>query len=408
MHKNTHADILILGAGIGGFEAFRTLNKLNKRYNLGKKITIVDRNNYFTFVPMLHEVAAGSIEPTHATYPLRELTNDTPHHFVKANVEHIDPEGRLVTTSMGKISYDYCVVALGSGPNYFDIPGAKEYTNTVRTMRQALKLKYDIIRELERCDEDGLHVTVVGGGYTGVEVVGQFCDLAEKEVRHLYPNKRIVISLVHAGEELVPQLPPKVRTIVKARFEKTGAHLFLGNRVSAVSENTVTLAGGTELKSHITIWATGFKNLAPKFLGATWCKNDRIPVTKHLHHLNSDRLYAAGDIALCYGSDDVPFPQLGEAAHEMGVYAARHIIADIRKTALKPFTFHTHGTIMPIGDWFGVAVIGKLVFKGRFAWWLRRTVYLIFMPGIVRKLRIVFDWTFHGFGFRHMVDPSHE
>jgi len=408
MHKNTHADILILGAGIGGFEAFRTLNKLIKRHNLGKKITIVDQNNYFTFVPMLHEVAAGSIEPTHATYPLRELTHKTPHNFVKATVEHIDPKSRTVETSMGNISYDYCVIALGSSTNYFDIPGAKGHTHTVRTLGEALKLKYTIIHELENCNSGEVRVTVVGGGYTGVEMIGQFCDLVNKEVSNLYPNKRVVLNLVHGGEELVPQLPKKVRRIVRNRFEKMGVELFLGKRVNQVDKKSVTLTDGTVLKSDITIWTTGFKNLAPKFLGATFCKNDRVPVTRHLHHTNEPSLYAVGDIALCYGADEVPFPQLGEAAHEMGVFAAKHIIASIRKTALKPFAFHTHGTIMPIGDWYGIAVVGKFIFKGRFAWWLRRTIYLIFMPGFVRKLRIVFDWTFHGFGFRHMVDPHHE
>jgi NADH dehydrogenase len=109
-----HSDVVILGAGIGGFETFRELSKLFKRHGIHKTITIIDENDYFTFTPLLHEVATGSVLPSHATVPLRELTYNTPHRFLKASITALDPKTKTLTTSEGTITYDYCVMAIGS------------------------------------------------------------------------------------------------------------------------------------------------------------------------------------------------------------------------------------------------------------------------------------------------------
>jgi NADH dehydrogenase len=184
-------DIVILGAGIGGYETFRSLAKLLKHRGINKKITIVDRNNYFTFTPMLHEVASGSVEPQHCTIALRELVYNTPHSFLKATIHSINVSQKTVLTSQGELHYDYCVVALGSGVNYFNTPGAEQYCYGVRTLTAATKLHEELFQRLECEDQPELTLSVIGGGFTGVEVAGQFSYLINRDLKKLYPEKKL-------------------------------------------------------------------------------------------------------------------------------------------------------------------------------------------------------------------------
>jgi len=405
--KESHTtDILILGAGIGGYETFRTLSKRLKRSGLEKHITIVDQNNYFTFVPMLHEVATGSIEPTHCAIPLRELTYNTPHTFLKASVEHIDPKKKQVQTDKGILSFnDYCVIALGSTTHYFNTPGAKEYSYNVRTLEAAMRLKHDFLSMLDIYKDETLTITIVGGGYTGVEVAGQYADLANKDIAKLYPEKKIHIRIIQSGDVILPYMPKNVQERVHTRLTEQGVEIVTKEKVTGVTKGSVRLQSRGSQKSDITIWTAGFENVAPHFLHTGYNTQGRIDVTGELTMIDHPDTYAAGDIAnIVNPSTRIAYPQLAEAAHLEGEYIAHHIVKRIQgKTRQKHFVFQSKGQLMPVGDWWGVAQIGPFTLFGKLAWWIRRTVYVLFMPGILRKLRIVFDWTIHSFGFRDFI-----
>ena len=401
---NTHkTDIVILGAGIGGYEAFRSLTKRLK--GTKQKITIVDRNNYFTFVPMLHEAAAGSIEPHHCAVPLRELVHKTPHTFIKAEVQRILPEKKLVHTDVGNISYEYCITTLGSRVNYFNVPGAKEYTYHVRSLNGALALHHDLIELLEDVEKKNITLTVVGGGFTGVEVAGQFCDFVRKDIKKLYPEKKCTIQLIESGDLCLKLLPEKVRKRVTKRLKRLGVKLHLKSRAKEVSKDGITLSNGKKMKSDVTVWTTGFENIAGDVLEEKYTSKGRIPVTAHLTSVENDHLYAIGDIMYLLQPDgEIPYPQLAEAAHKEGMYVAKHISRRLKGKKTKPFVFKPKGVLMPVGDWYGVLIIKKFILFGPLAWWIRRTVYLQFMPGLLRKIKIAIDWTLHGLGFRYTLD----
>ncbi len=407
--KNTHltTDILILGAGIGGYETFRTLSKLLKKNKIDKKIMIVDKNNYFTFVPMMHEVATGSIEPTHAAIPLRELVYKTPHQFMKATVTGMNLEQKTVQTDMGNISYDHCVIALGSKTNYFNTPGAEEYSYHVRSLEGALRLKHDFIVKLDNCSDDRLEINVVGGGYTGIEVAGQYCDLVHKDIKKLYPEKEIIVRVIQSGDKILPYMPSEVQDKVEKKLIKDQVQILKNNRVTEVQPNQVILKDGTKLRSDLTIWTAGFANLGTNLVNEEMCNRGRIIVTNELTIPEYEHTYTIGDIS-CITNEEQQIlnPQLAEAAHKQGEYVAHHLLAILKNKKYKKFFFKAKGALMPVGDWYGVAVIGPITLFGKFAWWIRRTVYLLFMPGFQRKLRIVFDWTLHGFGFRHFINVS--
>ncbi len=400
----TKTDILILGAGIGGYEAFRTLNKHLRRAGLRKTITIVDQNNYFTFTPLLHEVAAGSVEAAHATIPLRELTYKTPHHFVRARVQKVLPAENKVVTTIGEITYEYCVIALGSGVNFFNIPGAEKNSYTVRTLTEAMRLRSDLMAKVDSC-QTNVDLTIVGGGYTGVEVAGQLQDLIITDIKKLYPEKKVTMSLVQSGPTLVPMLAKDVQAAITKRLTKMGVALLFNSGVKKVNESSVLLSDGTERPSDLTVWCAGFSSIADEFMPSGTCERGRVGVTHFLNHPDFANLYGVGDI-ICGKNEgeEMMYPQLGEAAHRQGEYVGRHIVAAMGGKKLKPFYFKSLGTIMPIGDGYGIVAFKHLRLFGWFAWWIRRTVYVAFMPGLTRKIKIVVDWTLRLFGFSDILD----
>lgn len=404
MLKKT-TDILILGAGIGGYEAFRSLSKQLKKKGIKKCITLIDQNNYFTFTPMLHEVASGSVQASHCAIPIRQCIHKTPHEFWQTKITHIDPIKKIVQTSDGEISYEYCVVALGSKTNYFGTPGAKLHTEHVRNLPAAIHLHQKFIHLLEDKSISTINMVIVGGGATGVELAGQFSHLVKTDIATLYPEKSIKITIVQSNESLLPFTPEKVRKITCEKLEKDGVHILLKTRVKEVTPNSVILTDGKTIPSNLTAWTAGFATTGDCYLEEKYCQKGQIVVTEFLQSKASEQLYAIGDISLVHNPETgTDLPKLGEIAHLQGEHVAKNICLQIKNKPLLPFTHKSKGTLIPIGDWFAVAHLGPFIFHGRFAWWLRRTVYLAFIPGFLRKLRIVIDWTLHSLGFRHIVD----
>lgn len=406
MTENIKADILILGAGIGGYAAFKNLSKELKKNKIKKTITLLDSNNYFTFIPLLHEVASGSIEPGHATIPLQELVYGTPHHYIKATAEKILPEKNIVQTSVGNITYEYCVTAIGSGVNYYGIKGAEKFSYSVRTLRHAMALRSAIIKKLESCDRE-LNINVVGGGFTGIEVAGQVSSLANSDLKKLYPKAKIIISIIQAIDKLAPQLPPRAQKKITARLKKIGVKVLLNAKVNEVKACEIILDKKT-IDSDFTIWCAGVENLAGYMMNASYCERGRMPVNNFLQHKMYPNLYGVGDIICGNNKDEAgTYPQIGEAAESQGLYVGKHIVFTLLKKKMTPFYFKSKGILMPIGDNYGIIVFPSgFVLSGFLAWWIRRTVYIIFVPGWSRKLKIIIDWTLNLFGFRYTVDIS--
>lgn len=391
-------EILILGAGIGGYACFREMKKLLKKNRIKKTITLIDQNNYFTFTPMLHEAATGSVEPDHCAIPARELLHGTSHEFFQATVHKIHPHKNTVDTSEGEVSYETCVIALGSKVNFFSTPGADTFSYHVRTLPAANRLHEQLITLLEDKDFPKVNVVVVGGGATGVEMAGQLSHLAENEVKKLYPEKKLNVTLVQSGATLLPVAKKKVQELAFAALKNQNVKVVLNAKVTEVKATSVELADSKPMPSHITVWTAGFDFLAPHYLDEEFCCEKQIEVNFFLQHTKKKNLYALGDIALLR---EKPYPKLGEVAHEQGKYAARHIVSSAQKKKMRGFRYRVKGMLIPIGDWYGIASFGPFVFHGKLAWWLRRTAYLVFIPGFWRRIRVVIDWTLHSFGFRN-------
>jgi NADH dehydrogenase len=159
------------------------------------------------------------------------------------------------------------------------------------------------------------------------------------------------------------------------------------------------------------VWATGFTTDAISFLPEKCVKRGRVCVNNFLQTTDFPNLYAIGDIAQTTDpkNPQIIYPQLGEAAHKEGIYAAKHILATLKGQTIAPFHFVSKAMLMPVGQWYGVAIFSpRIILFGKFAWWLRRTAYVLFLPGFLRKVRLIVDWTLASFGFRHIIDLNME
>lgn len=393
--KTTKTDILILGGGLGGYEAYRSLVKQFTLRGIKKHITLIDKNDYFSFIPLLHEVAAGSISPNHTKINLYELLQGTPHTFVQTSIQSIDPEQKQVMTEKGIFTYDYCIVALGSGVNYFGIPGAEEHCKPIRTYEHAVELQKNLQEILKISYEHPITINIIGGGYTGIEIAGQVHEVVDLHKRRNKKIHPIQINIIEGANTILGLLPEKVQKTIAHVLKKSGVTIYTGKKVAGVNAEAVILEDGSSISNSLAIWSGGVKNIAEGLLPAGYTEKGRIPTTPHLTHPHYDTLYAIGDIALAKNKDGQPIPQLGEAAHREGIYVAIHLATRLisKKQLTKPFNFASKGILIPVGSRFGAAVIGPFVFFGALAWYLRRAVYLLFIPGLKNKLHIIIDWT---------------
>lgn len=391
--KSKKTNILILGGGIGGFETYRSLAARLAGSSINKKITLIDKNGYFTFIPLLHEVATGTIGANHTTISLPELLKNTPHEFIQASVQSIDPEKKKVTTGKEIIAYDYCVVALGSTVNYFGIQGAEENALPVRTYTDALTLQKKIYDILTVSLTEPITINIIGGGFTGIEIAGQVHDSIKKFVKANKTGRPIQLNVIEGMKTILGPLPPKVQSTISAVLTKWRVKIYTGKLVARVNPDSIILEDGTIIHNSLAIWSGGVKNVAEPLLPGGYTEKGRIITTQYLTHPQSDSLYAVGDIALAKNSQGQPIPQLGEVAHKEGEYVAKHIVASIKGKTISPFTFSSKGMLIPLGSRFGAAVIGRFVFFGTLAWYLRRVVYLLFVPGWKNKWHIALDWT---------------
>lgn len=392
---NQPPSIIIAGAGLGGFQAFLTLKKLLKASGLPHVITLINDAPYYTFVPMLHEVATGSVDSEHVKVDLNEQTKGTPHRFLQARVEHVNLKERTVTTNSGLLSYDFIIIALGSGINFFSTPGAPEHAKTVRTLSQALETRSKLLN-LIKAKPAVLNATVIGGGFTGVEITGQLGDFCRKELKRRSPHSKLNVHLIEAGPAVLGSMPLPVQKLVSKRLKNLNIDVRTNERVKSVNAQSVVLANGTELPSDLTIWSAGVANVATNFLSEVTTEKGCVLVDEFLRIKGMDNAFAIGDIAWgCNPNSNTPFPQLGEVAFHEGTFIAQHLVDLLKgQSVFKPFIFTSKGTLLPIGDWYGIAKLGNLLLSGCLAWWMRRTVYLLYMPTFSKKIQIIKNWIF--------------
>jgi NADH:quinone reductase (non-electrogenic) len=399
--------VLILGGGFAGVYAaleFETL--LRRRRDI--EVTLVSRDNFFLFTPMLHEIAASDLEFNAIVNPLRKMLGRV-DSFV-GTIEQIDLTNKRVVVSHGfhqhsdDLDYDHLILALGCGTNFFNLPGIEASALSFKTLGDAVELRNRLISSIEEASSECaaserrplLTVVVAGGGFAGVETLGAINDFVREAIR-FYPNLHrddLRMVLVTPDELILPELGPKLGAYAQRKLLKRGIEIITRERVKAATSDGIELTNGATILSHTLIWTAG--TAAHPLLARLPIPNEhgRVKVDEFFQVDGFPGLWAAGDCALIPDLVTGGFhPPTAQHAIREGRAAARNVVAEIEGGRKKPFRFSALGRLAAIGQRTGVANIFGINFSGFFAWWLWRTVYLSKLPRFEKKVRVALDWT---------------
>jgi NADH dehydrogenase len=409
--------ILILGGGFGGLYAALELDRtIARRPDI--EVTLVNRENFILFTPMLHEVAASDIDLTHIVNPIRKMLRHV--NFFHAEVQRIDLENKSVRVAHSKdahvhhLPYDYLVIALGCTTNFFSLPGLEQTAFTMKSLGDAIRVRNHLIEGLEAADfecaagqrDSLLTVVVAGGGFSGVETIAGINDFlrgATRWYKHL-SEKQVRVVLVHPGPVILPELGERLGAYAQKKLAQRGVEIHVNTRVAAVRGGDVELNDGTVIPTCTLIWTAG---TSPHPLTGTLpCPTDRgrIKVNEFLEAEGAPDVWALGDCAVV--PDPVTgksYPPTAQHAIRQGKVLARNIAAAIDGGTKRPFRFATLGLLAAIGRRTGVANILGFQFSGFIAWFLWRSIYLAKLPRFEKKARVAIDWTLDLFFSKDLV-----
>jgi NADH dehydrogenase len=389
--------VVIVGGGFGGLAAAKALKRAPV------DVTVVDRENYHLFQPLLYQVATAEISAADVAQPLRAvLSGQRNVRVVLGEVQGFDLQRRSVTTDIGELSYDFLVLATGLEPDYHGNDAWEASAPSPKSLDATLEIRRRLLTALELADAVGdpaeqralLEFVVVGGGPTGVEFAGAFGDarkgLAE-DFKRVDPA-RVRIHLVHGQGRVLPSFSEDLSEKAAAALQQLGIVIHLGRRVTAVDAAGVTLDDGTRLEAATVIWTAGVRPtpIAAALPGER--VHGRIVVEPDLSLPAHPEIFAIGDMAHVE-QDGIPVPAVSPAAIQQGRAAARSIVRSLEKRDREPFRYFDKGSMATVGHHSAIAQIGRLHVSGFVAWLMWRFVHLFYLAGVRNRIAVVFNWT---------------
>jgi len=412
--------VVVLGGGFAGVYTAKYLSEM-----LGRRtdvhVELLSEENYFVFQPLLPEVAAGGVSPTHVVNPVREMVPGAQFRWSK--VTRVDVKNKVVYASQGEgkelvaVPYDHLVFALGKVSNFSSMPGVQEHALAMKDLDDAFKLRNHVYRCLELADVEDepeekkalLTFVVAGGGFSGVETIGELSEMLHKVTKHfknIEPSE-LRLCLVHSRDTLLAEMPEALGKAAADILKKRGIELVLNARTKAATPHAVYLSTGQVIPTRTFVCTVGNapNPVCKKILdeegfveGKSGGRGVGIFETDlHLQCTNQTHYWAVGD---CAG---VPMPEkpgelcpaTAQFAIRQGKTAATNILAAIdgKPERRRPFAFKGLGTLASLGRRSAVADMMGVQLKGFIAWFAWRTIYLSKLPGMIRRLRVTIDWT---------------
>jgi NADH dehydrogenase len=430
--------ILILGGGFGGVSVLRRLQD-NFQTDVSVDVAMISKDNYLLFTPMLHEVASGMIETRHIVTPVRAFCNRS--RFYAATVENIDLDkkqvviksssaapvlektddstDRLEIKNTKSLHYDYLIIALGSETKFFGMSDVQKYAFTMKNLNDAITLRNHIIYLLEQSDQLPIRTTtnnnnngykelqtklltfvIVGGGFAGVETAGEINDFIRDSAKDYYHNidsKNIRIVIIQSGNRLLPEMSKELAEFALQKLRNSRVEVILNRRVISATEDSVKLNDDTIIPTKTIVWSGG---VAPNPLISNLAcehenKSGRIVVDQYLEIPKYKGVYALGDCAFITDPNTGnPYPPTAQHAIREGAVVAKNIIAAIEGNSEEKlvFDYKTKGMMASIGKRTGVGNLLGVQVQGFLAWWIWRNYYLVNLPTLQKKVRVLADW----------------
>lgn len=417
MNTRTHETdakkhVVVIGGGFAGLNCVEQLAAKNPDL----RITLIDRNNYQQFQPLLYQVATGILSPENAAFNLRDVfAHRDCVDVVMSDIQTVDLASRTVTGKRGDVHQaDYLVLAAGAEANFFGIPGVSKFAFPMYSLPDAEKLHARLLELFEAADAedaaaaDSLHFVVVGAGATGVETAGALADIIQRMPRHLYPNvdlSHAAISLVDMGSKVLPPFTEKSQDYAAWILQERGVVLRLGMSVKEVTANDVLLSDGSRLRTKLVVWAGGLKAAALSgALGTPLGRGGRVDVRPDLTLAGHPGVYALGDFANIPGTDGKSLPQLASVAQQAGRHCAANIIAAIAGQEQTPFAYVDKGIMAMVGRNAAVAELGSRhhPMTGAFAFAAWLGIHALLLTTVRAKMAAFFEWAWDYFGSVHV------
>ena len=402
--------VVILGAGFGGLTAARAMADF-------AQVTLVDRHNFQTFLPLLYQVSTAGLAADHVAHPIRGALRKSGVQFRMGSPLSVDHKNKSVKLDSSEVlEFDYLVVALGSATADFGVPGVTEHALGMKSVNEALTIRAEVMRRFEdlcRFEDDTIFsISVVGGGPTGVEMAGAFAELVRGPLKNdqAHAAAHIKINLIEAGPRILPMFSEKLSAHGKKDLEKLGVTVFLNTAVAEIKPRSIEIKDGRSIPSEVTVWAAGVKGEPAGSLLNVPLVNSRIDVDQNLQSKNYPYVFALGDIAGFVGKDGRFLPMVAPVALQQG----RHVAKQIKRLAtgqpLKPFKYIDKGSMATIGRHKAIVEVKKLRMTGIPAWYAWLWLHLFYLLGGRNKIGTMADWTWNYLTFdrgnRHIMDSQ--
>ena len=403
----TRHRIVILG---GGFAGLYTAIELDREFasRPDVQVTLVNRENFVLFTPMLHEIAAGDLDITNIVNPIRKLLKHV--HFIEGRAVDIDLEKRRVVVGHGldehthELEYDQLVLALGSVTQFFGLPGVEENALTMKSLSDAVHLRNRLIAILEAADTECsaserhslLSIAVAGAGFAGVETLASINDFLRSSLRY-NPNLSeadLQLRLIHPGDAILPELSPRLGAYAQKKLEERGIKVLARARVVSYNGAFIKLADGSSIPAQTMIRTAG--TTPNPLVGELPChiERGRVKTTPEMAVPEWPGVWALGDCALVPDITTGMFcAPTAHHALRQGKVLAENITSYLDGGSYRKFKFKTIGQLATIGHRAGFASIFGVNISGFAAWWMWRTIYLSKLPRLEKKIRVALDWT---------------
>lgn len=405
IQRNHKKRVVIVGGGLGGLRLAEDL------YGSGMQVVLIDKNNFHQFPPLIYQIASAGIDPSSISFPFRQIFRKRKDfYFRMAEARMVDTEKKILQTSIGKIDYDYLVLAAGATTNFFGNKNIEEWAIPMKTVPEAMGLRNALLSNFERAltcateeeRQELLNVVIVGGGATGVEIAGALSEMKRYVIPYDYPDmdsSLMHIYLIEAGDRLLAGMSQDSSKKAYDFLKSMGVDIQFGKMVTDYRDHKVIMKDGTEIPTRTFLWVSGIRaNAMPGISEDHLGRGFRFKVDQFNRIPGLNDVFAIGD--QCLQTTDPAYPNGHPQVAQVAIQQAKNLAKNIKRineghaddNSLTPFKYNNLGSMATIGRNKAVVEIGKFRSQGFFAWILWLVVHLRSILGVKNKMMVLLNW----------------
>lgn len=404
IQRNQKKRVVIVGGGLGGLRLAEDL------YGSGMQVVLIDKNNFHQFPPLIYQIASAGIDPSSISFPFRQIFRKRKDfYFRMAEARMVDSEKKILQTSIGKIDYDYLVLAAGATTNFFGNKNIEEWAIPMKTVPEAMGLRNALLSNFERAltcateeeRQELLNVVIVGGGATGVEIAGALAEMRRYVIPYDYPDmdsSLMHIYLIEAGDRLLAGLSQESSQKAYEFLKSMGVDIQFGKMVTDYRDHKVIMKDGTEIPTRTFLWVSGIRaNAMPGIDESHLGRGFRFKVDEFNRIQGVEDVFVIGD--QCLQTSDASYPNGHPQVAQVAIQQAKNLAKNLKlinqgadSSELTAFRYKNLGSMATIGRNKAVVEIGKFRSQGFFAWVLWLVVHLRSILGVKNKMMVLLNW----------------